>query len=349
MRRAALMLLTACATASSVETAAPPPSRASTETVLSCPASRPAVEGAPEEVAGRPVAKVCLVGGDAALREVVDALEGRPLEVERVREAIVALFATGTVRDADAIATSEGDELVLTFFVTPYEAVGKVRIEGAQAFPGVVVLREVDPAEYAWASPVSLGRLRDTVKDFYDEHGYPGAQVLVTVEGSEVVVTVQEGALEEVKRISFSGVKKVKEAVLRALLSSREGGAYSARGAAHDEEALTLGYYDRGLIQAEVKAAFEQGELGFTVKEGEVFKLGKLSLAGVALSGGERVLATLESKPGAAFSRATVQRDLKRLEAHAASEGLRVTVTPVSTIDATKKTVAITFELERRE
>lgn len=332
----------ACATTKPVAT--PPPAAAAHPT---CPQSRPETPGALDSVLGKQVALVCFIG-DVKLRDVVSRLEGHALEADAVRTGLVELFATGLVRDAEAVATPvDAERVVLSYFVTPYPKLSGVRVEGAKAFAGDAVLDGLNPAEFAYANGTTLQALRGAVTDFYREHGYAKAAVTVALENGEAVLRVDEGALSSVTRIRFVGVKKAKEAELRAALSSKEGAVFQEDVAERDIFALNAVYFDRGMVKANVAYAYEGEELRFTVTEGDVFKLGRLSLSGYALSDGDAFLKSLESKKGDVFSRVAVQRDMKRLTERASKEGVRVNVTPLTDVDAAKKTIDVTFELEK--
>lgn len=339
MKHALLVLL--CAGCATTKTAAPVRAEAS------CPTARPETPGALDAVLGKHVEKVCFVS-PLALRDVVAAAEGHELDAATVREALGALFATGLVRDAEAVATPvDGERVVLTYFVASYPRVSNVRVEGAKAFAGDAVLDGLNPGDFAYASGMTLQKLRAAVVEFYQEHGYPAADAQVALVGDEAVITVTEGELASVDHIRLVGVKKVMEAELRAALTSKEGAVFQEDVAARDVFALNAVYFDHGMVRATVEVSRVGKELVFTVNEGDIFKLGKLSFSGYALSDGDAFLKALESKKGTVFSRLAVQRDLKRITERASKEGARVNVTPMTDLDADKKLINVTFELEK--
>ena len=48
------------------------------------------------------------------------------------------------------------------------------------------------------------------------------------------------------------------------------------------------------------------------------------------------------------FSRAVLQRDMERIRARAKQRGFTVEITPLTTVDADKKTIDVAFELEKK-
>ena len=114
-----------------------------------------------------------------------------------------------------------------------------------------------------------------------------------------------------------------------------------------DVFALNAVYFDHGMVRATVEFSRTGKELLFTVREGDVYKLGKLAFSGYALSDGDAFLKALESKKGTVFSRIAMQRDMKRITERASKEGARVNVTPMTDVDMDKKLINVTFELEK--
>ena len=90
--------------------------------------------------------------------------------------------------------------------------------------------------------------------------------------------------------------------------------------------------------------------VAFTVKEGLVFKIGKLRLAGESLGVEKEVLASLETKPKAVFSRSIIMKDIEALRARAKAHGLGdVDVTPETDVDPKALTIDLKFDVTRSQ
>ena len=340
-----LWMLVMCAGCASAETAKQGDVQVAERSAAVCPPTRTAATGALDSVLGKHVDKVCLVGGAAELSAVVAGAEGQPLEAVRVEQLLHELFATGLVRDADAVATPvDAERVVLTWFITPYDAIANIRVMGAQGVGGEAFV-QLTPDRFAYANPATLKSLEEAFLDIYEERGYPRATVAVAMAQADAVVSVDEGTRDDVKRIRFSGVKRVKDAELREVVRTLEGSVYVADVPMRDVTRLEDFYRDRGMVQAIVKSSYQDGELLFTVSEGDVFKLGALRLSGAAVPEGPALLASLGSKRGFIFSRTALIRDIEHIRAHASRNGTPVNVTPLTTVDAKRKTIDVTFEL----
>lgn len=359
MRALFLFLLAGCATATA--TVKPPEEKVvAAPAPLTCPAADVAISaGAP--MAGAVVEKVCLVGAseDSYLRlhELVAPREGAPLDPDAVRADIEALFAQGQLKDVAVVAqTLPSKSLVLSYLVTEYAWISKVD------FTGVNAVKTDDFKELAHAgvraSPVVLKLLSQTVKALYAGLGYPQAKVEHTLQslgGGNValLLEVTEGAQVKVGAISFEGVKQVKEPELRKALKVSAGAPYLADLVERDVLALTTVYFDHGMINVAVTTDTRPKsesvlEVVFKVKEGEVYRMGKVTLTGFPVGDEKEVLKGLEAKPKTVFSRSVLQRDIERVRERAKKRGFTVDITPLTTVDADKKTIDVAFELEKK-
>lgn len=323
---------------------------------LRCPTAPPAsAEWAPQRVFGARVEKVCLVGaGDETslrLREAVAPREGLVLSAEGVRADLADLYRTELVSQASAYAEllpSKG--LMLTYVVTERALVTSVLVEGAPSLPEEVrrSLQQTGVRD----TPTQRERLVEQATTFYEGAGYPEATVNVeAVTPGVLKVQVSEGKRVLVNAVRFEGVKQVPEAELAKLVLTKRGAPMRQVVLDADVLQVTGLYLDRGLVMAtvttkQVPAADGNVDLVFVAQEGDLYRVGTVTVKGVALA--PAVLKRLESKTGTVFSRAVIKRDLDRLSALEGMNG-RYEVLPVTNVDASKKRINLTFEFEERK
>lgn len=317
-------------------------------------------DGAP---VGERVEKVCLVGAseDSYLRlhELVAPREGAPLDITAVRADLEALFEQGLLRDVVVVAQrlpSKG--VMLTYVVTEYEWVSKVEFTGVSGVKPDE-LKEVAHAGVR-ANPFILKAISDRIEAIYEGLGYNKTKAVPTVKSlgggnAELTLAVVEGPRLTVTAIQFEGAKQVPAAELHKVLRSAVGSVYLQELADRDTLALTTVYFDHGMVNVAVTNATRplaapEGavELVFQVKEGDVYRMGKVTLTGFPIGGEKDVLKTMEAKPKSVFSRSVLQRDMERIRARARLKGFVVEVTPITSVDSGKKTIDVTFELEKR-
>lgn len=341
-----------------VEKEAPP----ALPTAAECPKALPATSGDPAALLGARIEKVCLVGSndDTHLRlsELVAPREGTPLDRQAVSADLEALFALGMVNEATAVAqplASKG--VVLTYFVTLYPWANRVRLEGVTATLPGDDLDELTSGGRV-ASPLSLRALANGLTALYAREGFKDAKVDVSTERIDdqlvlIVAKVTEGARATVTAVRFEGIKQVPESQLRKVLRTTVGAPVQGDVVNRDALQLTGVYLDRGLVNAvvepDLRALPQPGatEVVFVVKEGDVFKLGKLSLTGLSLGVEKELLQSFESKPGSIFNRSALARDIERLRARAKQKHQTVNITPITNVDSEAHRIDLKLEIEK--
>lgn len=362
MRALVLLLLTSCAAAPVVTkpVAEPAPSL---PTVAVCPTKAPVEFVESGSSLGAKVEKVCLVGAGEdsylKLHELVAPREGTLLDADAVRSDIETMFRQSLLKDVVVLAQPlASGGVMLIYVVSEYDWITSVD------FTGVNMVSRDELAELAHsgvqASPFVLKTLGDTVKALYAGLGYSQAKVDFELKSvgagkSALTLKVEEGAQVRVASISFEGAKKLSEVELRKVIKCTIGSPYLEEEAARDGLALTTLYFDHGMVNAAIQSsvrplAVPAGAVAlvFEVNEGDVFRLGKISLTGFSLGVEKDVLKSMEAKPKSVFSRSALQRDMERLRARAQLQGHAVEITPLTTVDPEKKVIDVAFELEKK-
>lgn len=350
MSRALVLVLCACATPSAnvaapVAVAPPPPA--------TCPSEAPSsLAFEPERVLGAKIERVCLLGsGDEThlrLNEIVTQLEGSSLDAAATRAALTELHETGLVHEASAFATAlPSKAVVLTFAVVEREVVSEVMLEGAPSLP-TAVRQQLEVRGFR-DTPRQRARLLELVTDFYEAAGFARATVEFELRrpSRALVLKVNEGQRLMVQAVRFEGTRQ--QAALEKLVTTKVGSPIKPLVAERDALLLSSFYFDRGMVQATVTSKLDEHADGavdviFSIVEGDVFRIGTVSTKGFPAGTSQP---KLETKKGAVFSRATVQRDLARLKERASTLG-DVEVTPLSDVDPNGKIINLTFEFEKK-
>ncbi len=358
-----LMLLAGCATttgaAKKEEVTAPKPAAPAAAV---CPtAAVPYSEAA--SALGVIVEKVCLVGAseDSYLRlhELVAPREGNVVDASMVRADIELMFEKNLLRDVVVVAQPlPSKSVMLIYGVTEYEWITQVEYTGVHA----VKLEDFKELAHSGirANPFLLKTLTRAVEALYAGLGYPDAKATAVVKSlgggnSKLTLAIEEGPQVKVGAVAFEGIKQLPEAELRKVIRSSVGLPYLEELAERDTLAITTVYFDYGMVNVAVASTTRalQGppgavEVVFQVKEGDVFRLGKVKLTGFSLGVEKDVLKGMEAKPKAVFSRAVLQRDMEKLRARAQLQGHAVEIIPQTTVDPEKKTIDVSFELEKK-
>ncbi len=360
MRPAFALLLVACAT--TAPSPAPPvfePAPAAPPREALCPAEAPPpdeTEGAVPFGVAR-VVKVCVFAdNERTARDVEGRVlkrEGAVLQLEVVRDDLRALFALGTLRDVHVSAdVLDPQRVVLSYVVRDYPLIRSVKFEGAAAFPRGELLARAPPGERA--SPHALERLKRALLEHYRANGY--ADVHIETSGlEEATFSITEGQRFTVKAVRFEGVKRGRAAELVKGVEVQPGDPFRRDQVEEAQLAIEHWYYDNGMINAgvrfeprPVKGSDGALEVVFAIEEGDVFRIAKVEVSGGPPGLPEKLRAVIEVKPGDVFSRAKTSKSILRLYGRARELGFLVDFTPQTSVDAARKTVELTFVVEKQ-
>lgn len=309
---------------------------------------------------GQRIAKICVHGAEPkdvdVLRERLAEREGGAFASARAAADIPALFATHLVDDVRITAVPVGSGgIILDVAVKPSPRVAKVIVHGAKVLGDAAVAKSLrmQPGE-----PLDRKKLQERLHDIEDEYlerGFARAHASFILEpaagGVTITVNVEEGSAVHVKKVELTGLSQVKAADLRAAMNLHAGDTYVPDQVERNTLLITSALYDRGHLQATVKAdpqlAGDEATVTFAVHEGPAFRVGKLRVKGEPLGDEKEVLSALGTKPGSLFSRSTALQDVLVLKARARARGFEVEIVPATELDAKKKVVDLTFDVAR--
>lgn len=357
-----LALLAACGPGPTPDAKTPAP--AAKKAAADCPGRPPAADATPgkiELVAGKRIAKMCLFGldGDARTQaqKALRSHEADPLDLERVREDIGALLKTGVVDDVAISAQPAGDEVVLVYVLKERPRIAEVGFEGAHVFEkegltGKIAMEKLRPLVMA-----EVHDLIAAMREEYGRRGYRSAKVESKIENAgpglvKLKFVVVEGPLWKIGKLSFKGTKAITQKDLEKAVALEAGSPFDDEKIDRGTLQLSALYFDRGMINAHVDRAIGEPDkegstpLTFTVEEGDVFRIGALKLGKLASADEKALLAKLKTKPKQVFSRSVLVEDVKTLTETFAARGQKVEVLPRTDIDAKKKTLDVTLDVE---
>jgi outer membrane protein insertion porin family len=329
-----------------------------------CPASPPPPDASPgklEAVANKRIAKICIYGleGDSrgAAQKALRSTEGEPLDLEKVREDIAGLLKTGVVEDAAISAIPSGDSVVVAYALRERPRIAEVIFEGAQVFEKEGLTGKIGLEKQR---PLVMGEVYDlktAMREEYGRRGYRSVKVDSKVEpaGPNLVrlkFVVVEGPQWKLGKVAFKGATKLPAADLKKAVALEQGAPFDEEKI--DRAALELQalYFDRGMINVRIERAAGEPDkegvtpLTFTIDEGDVFRVGSVTLGKLAAADEKALLAKMKTKPKQVFSRSRLAEDVKALTETFGERGQKVEILPRTDVDAKTKTLAITLDVE---
>lgn len=323
---------------------------------FSCPTAAPTVKTDPaasDALLGQTIVHVCVVGGSSAARDVVSSSlgtkSGAKLDGKRVHDDLLAVMDLPMIDDATVSATRSAAGLDVFFAIKERPVIASVEFEGVHVF----TRGELDVAPIAQGQHLDLRALRlftTTLQKAYDERGYGSAKVDYAISPMDpgkvrVVITAREGVAWHFGPIAFQGNKVLTTADLAKAIEMKTGDKWNADVLERAPLLAQALAYNRGLIDSNVKvdhaAADGSGAVPvtFTIHEGDVFVLRKISITGVPPAVEKQTLAAMKAKPKMVFARDVLMADLEAMRAK-----LGMAVEPKTELDPKTKSVDLVLE-----
>jgi outer membrane protein insertion porin family len=307
---------------------------------------------------------------DDAIRVNLTLKVGQPLDPEKIRDDVRALWKMGFFENVSVEATqTDSGGLVLTFVLEEKPSVRKIYIQGSKEVELEKINEVIDLKRDAILDVAKIKKNVEKVRELYVSKGFYLASVdyqVRPVNEAEVDVwlLVDEQAKVEIRRVSFIGNKLIPEAELRGIISTREGGyfgfltdagTYSEEAFERDLAIITAYYYDNGFINVKVAApqiTLSKDKRGMyiavPIDEGPVFSIGKIDFKGDLIGKKQDYFDRLGTVQGETFSRSRLGRDLVALTDYYRDRGFAyVNITPLTAVDIDKRIVDVTFEIEK--
>lgn len=326
------------------------------------------------ELFGKKIERIQFQGNrkveDDAIRVNLATKANQVLEAARLRSDIRSMWKMGFFKDikVEGEVTATGG-VILTFTLAEKASIRKVLVSGNDELDIEKINEVLDLKRDAIVDITKIKRNRDKIRDLYIEKGYYLASVdydVRTANEAEVDVwfLVKERSKVEIRDVSFIGNKSIPDGDLRNIIGTKKGGAlaFLSDGGIYQEELferdlliITAHYYDRGHInvklgtpQIRLSRDKRYMYLSIPIDEGPVFQIGEVKFKGKMDDKEQAFFKKLGIKAGETFNRSRVGIDIQRLTNFYKDKGYAyVNVTPLTSIDLEKRTVALTFEVQR--
>lgn len=332
---------------------------------------------------GRPVERISFRGNikveSAAIQRALSAEErpgqkpvevGQPLELKLIQEDIKAIWRMNSFDDV-RVEAEEGSEggLAITYVVREKRTIRKIYVAGNSEVGLDKINETLDLKKDTIFDPAKVKRNVEKIHDLYVEKGFYLADVKSEVKvfsptQIDVYFYVDEHAKVEVRKVQFLGNKHASDSELRGVMATQEGnwlsfltsaGTYREDAFERDVLLLTAFYYDRGYVtvkigkpQVEMSADKRFLYISIPIEEGEIYQIGKLDFKGELLLTRDEMVRGLKVKEGDTFNRTKLSNDIIAINDFYKNRGYaNVNVTPLTSVDAEKRLVELTFDLQQ--
>ncbi|PID38326.1 MAG: outer membrane protein assembly factor BamA [Deltaproteobacteria bacterium] len=330
-------------------------------------------EAAAAGVEGTKVAKIAFRGNrkveDAAIFAVLSSKVGEAFYRSRVAVDVRAIWGMGYFDDVQVNLLTSSKGVILVYVVREKPSVRKIIVGGFDEIDLDKINEVLDLRRNAILDISQVKRNVEKIRDLYTEKGFYLAEVRyrlrkVRRNRVDILIDIEENDEVTIRRITFIGNSKVKDADIKRVMGTREGGFFSfvTSSGTYQESAferdmllITALYYDRGYInvklsEPQVLLSPDKRYMYITihVREGKRYKIGKLDVKGDLLWPKKKLLKSLRTKEGQWFQRTRLGKDVMRLSSGYKDRGhAYANISPLTSIDANKRTVSLTFNIQK--
>lgn len=325
-------------------------------------ANSPAL-AAPTTLAG-PVVAIERIGStrESDARAALITTTGAPYDPATIAGDVRALWRLGGVADVQVDARPAPGGVALRYRVTELPRVRKVDVAGGPpALTPAWQARVADIRDVA-QDPAALRRLAEELRDELVAGAYLDAAVTwraVPVDDGrvDIVLDVAAGPRVTLAALGLRGNKKLATGEIEAIFRAHGlvvGQPFDDRGRDAALLAVTTRYYDIGHVNAALQALPDvrsddrsKISIAFEVREGDTFRLGKLSFAGALIAPARDYERLLAVRPRQTFDRSKIVAGIAKIRAMHRERGAgEPEVTTLTNVDPAKKTIDLTLEIK---
>jgi outer membrane protein insertion porin family len=307
----------------------------------------------------------------SAILSVVKTRAGDTLFTEGTDADIRSIYKLGHFQDVQ-VQTEQSDKgIVLVYTVVEKPVIRAISFEGNKHLTTDKLKEALELHQNAIFSAKDLSKSSAKIKKLYGDDGYYLADIqpqIIKKSSSDISVLfkIDEGKKVLISTIRFDGNKAFSNRKLRGMMETKEewfmswltgAGTYKEDALKNDALLISDFYLNNGYINVKVSeplVTLNQAktalEASISITEGEFYRIGDIDFKGELLEPAATLRKKLKSETGEVFSRSVLRTDIGALTDVYGDKGYAfANVTPQTLIDNVKKTVDVTFDMEKGE
>ncbi len=305
----------------------------------------------------------------AAILNVLKVHAGDSLYNDKTDADIRAVYKLGYFQDVQALTEQTEKGTVLVYTVLEKPIIRSIKFEGNKQITTDKLKEAIEIRLNSIFSTKDLAGSVAKIKKLYGDDGYYLAEVQPQIDKSSptdlsVTFKIVEGKKILISNIRFDGAKAYSNRKLRGLMETKEAwfmswltsaGTYKEEVLKNDAMLVTDFYLNNGYINVKVgepvvklNDAKTALDVSIGITEGDQYRVGEIGFKGDLLGPATDLSKKLKSETGDIFSRATLRTDIFALTDVYGDKGYAfANVNPLTHADNDKKTVDITFDMEK--
>jgi len=307
----------------------------------------------------------------AAILNVVKFRAGDTLYTDKTDVDIRAIYKLGYFQDVQALVEQTEKGTILIYSVLEKPIVRDIKFEGNKELSTDKLKEVLEFRQNAIFSQKDLAKSIVKMKKLYGDDGYYLAEITPQVDKSSatdltVTFKIVEGLKILISDIRFEGNTAFSDRKLRGIMETKEkwfmswltgAGTYKEEVLKNDALLITDHYLNNGFINiklGEPVAKLNDSKTALNVfvgiTEGDQYRIGEIGFKGELLEPAAELRKKIKSEPGEVFNRSLLRTDIFTLTDVYGDKGYAfANVNPMTRPDNDKKTVDMTFDMEKGE
>jgi outer membrane protein insertion porin family len=307
----------------------------------------------------------------AAILNTIKMRAGDSLTGDKSDADIRAIYKLGHFVDVQALQEESDKGVVLVYLVQEKAVVREIIFEGNKEISTDKLKEALEFRLNAVFSPKDLAKSVLKIKKLYGDDGYYLADIQTEAKKSsssdlKVIFKIVEGEKVLIKEIRLDGNKAFSNSKVKGLMETKEkwfmswltgAGTYKEEVLKNDALLITDHYLNNGFINVKVgepvvtlNEAKTALDVSIGITEGEQYRIGAISFKGELLDPEAFLRTKLKSEPGSVFNRSILRTDIGVLTDVYGDKGYAfATINPQTRLDNEKKTVDMTFDVDKGE
>lgn len=307
----------------------------------------------------------------AAILNVIKLHAGDTLDIDKTDADIRAIYKLGHFQDVTVLKEESDKGTVLVYSVVEKAIVREITFVGNKELTTEKLKEALEFRQNSVFSAKDLAKSVAKIKKMYGDEGYYLAEIETQTKLSPpsdlaVTLTVNEGEKILIKDIRLDGNKAFSDSKLKGIMETKEkwfmswltgSGTYKEEVLKNDALVLADHYLNNGYINIKVgeptvklNEAKNSLDVHIGITEGEQYRIGEIGFKGDLIDPAANLQKKLKSEPGQIFNRSTLRTDIGVLTDVYGDKGYAfATINPQTRLDNDKKTVDMTFDIEKGE
>ncbi len=284
---------------------------------------------------------------------------------------IRAIYKLGHFLDVKALKEDSEKGVVLVYSVQEKDIVREITLVGNKEIATDKLKEALEFKQNSVFSSKDLAKNIAKIKKMYGDEGYYLAEINAETKKSPpnnvtVILTITEGEKILIKEIRLDGNKAFSDRKIKGVMETKEkwflswltgAGTYKEEVLKNDSLLITDYYLNNGYVNIKVgepvvklNEAKSSLDVSIAITEGEQYRIGAIGFKGDLLDPAADLQKKLKIEEGEVFNRSLLRTDIGVLTDVYGDKGYAfATINPQTRLDNDKKTIDLTFDMEKGE